>query len=85
LVAIIDCLVSYYSKAFHKNIRYFQLPNIGQYISVLGLALPCFDRSVCHQLMQHAARMAGASVQHKVHLHNLHSSHYIEAKQNVRK
>ena len=65
-----------------KNIK---LPSIGQYISVLGLALACFDCSVCHQLMDHAVRMAGASVQYKLLLHNLHSCTYIEAKENERK
>jgi hypothetical protein len=85
LVAIVDCLGSYYSRAFHENIRYFQLPSIDQYICVLELALTCFDRSVCHQLMDHAARMAGTSVQHKLHLHNLHSCDCIEAKENERK
>jgi len=28
LVAIVDCLVSSYSRAFHEYIRYFQLPSI---------------------------------------------------------
>ena len=85
MVATVDCLVSYYSRVFYKIIRYFQLPSIGRYISLLGLDLPYCDRSVCHQLMEHVARMTGGSVQHKLHLHNLHSSDYIEAKQNDRK
>ena len=85
MVAIVDFLVSYYSRVFHKNIRHFQLPSIVQYISVLGFALTCFNRSVWYHLMDHAARMAEASVQHKLHLHNLHSYDYIEAKENDRK
>jgi len=70
---------------FHKNNRYFQLPSVGHYICILGLALTSFDLSLCHQLMDHAASMSGTSVQHKVHLHNLHGCDYIEAKENERK
>jgi len=40
LGAIVDCLVSYYIRVFHKNIRYFQLPNIDKYISVFGMFWP---------------------------------------------
>lgn len=87
MVTTVDYLVSYYSSVSQK----YKIFSITKHRSIyaylctgIGFDLFC-PLCVCHQLMDHAVRMAGTSVQHKLHLHNLYCCDCIEAKENERK